>query len=583
MTAEIQHVQAQPVAPSHATHAWNLWHTRLAIGGGLLLGMLIFFFGGIWDIQWHQNVGRDQTFTPPHDFILGGITLCGVVALASIVAETWRASAGRNTAPAISFAGILRGSLGAYIAGFAALACAIAFPLDNYWHSINGIDVSLWAPFHVMFIGGMVLVGLGAGALFADVATALASEARSGIALRLAQVGVFLAFGTALAILLILLSPALGGQGLIRLGGMIIALYPVLLGLFGLGILFAATTRLPWTGLATGIVAVMLAERVLTALAVPPAMAALIQMQQQTLLPRASSTVLGVVAMTPLFLVIALAQDLLLWLGRQRGWAHRATQWGGIGAATTVTFLISTVQVILIHRALTKSALVAHFAIVPSLVLGILGAIGGAWLGIAIGHAITPAARAQTTARPWRPWWQTGLAAVAVLTLGITLYSLVQIVFAASLHSDNAARVIPVTAGAYQVNLAIYADPIEAGYAQAFSLSPQAGSHIPQGYSMMALPDQGVRATPIRADIGSVNAQGQASGTVYITVRCDWTLLLTVTGTSGQAVAAVPIAASAPPAIPPAVAWAIGLIPLYGVLIFTGVTVWRRRASQLHA
>jgi hypothetical protein len=351
----------------------------------------------------------------------------------------------------------------------------------------------------------------------------------------------------------------------------------VLLGLFGLPILFAATARLPWAGLATGIVVVMLAERVLVSLIVPSAMAALIQMQHQTLLPRASSTVLGVVAMTPLFLLIAPAQDLLLWLGRRRGWSQQATRWGAIGAAVGVVFLIATLQVILMQRALKHSVLAAHFAIVPSLILGILGAIGGAWLGIAIGRAITPVAQTQTKPRPWRPWWQTGLAALSVLTLGFTLYALVQIVFAASLHSDSAARVIPVTAGAYQVNLAIYADPIEAGYAQAFSLSPQAGSPAPQRYSLMALPDQGVRATPITADIGSVDGHGQASGSVYITVRGDWTLLLTITGAKGQAVAAVPIAASAPPAIPPALAWAIGLIPLYGLLIFTGVTLWHRR------
>jgi hypothetical protein len=582
MFAQTQQGKITPVTSQRVTQTWNPWRMRLATGGGLLVGMLIFFFGGIWDIQWHQNVGRDQTFTPPHDFILGGITICGVVALAGIIVETLRASEARVAAPGIPFAGILRGSLGAYIAGFAALACAIAFPLDNYWHSINGIDVSLWAPFHVMFIGGMALVGLGASALFADTAQALVAHPagqRPGALARLAQVGVFLAFGTSMATLLVLLSPALGAQGFIRSGGSILSLYPLLLGLSGLVLLFAATTRLSWPGLATGIVAVMLVERVLVAFAVPPAMALLIQIQHQTVLPRATSTVVGVLGLSPFFLVIAPALDALLWLGRRRGWSPRAMRWGAVGAATVAVFLAAAVQLLLTRRALAHSVLAAHFAIVPSLVLGILGAIAGGWLGIAIGRAITPATQPQATPRPWRPWWQTGLAAASVLTLGITLYSLVQIVFAASFHSDVAARVIPVTAGAYQVNLAIYADPIEAGYAQAFTLSSSGGA-VPQGYSILALPAQGVKATPITADIGTVDGHGQASGTVYITVRGDWTLLLTVTGASGQAVAAVPIAAVAPPAIPPAVAWAIGLIPLDGVLIFTGVAAWQHRKDD---
>jgi hypothetical protein len=41
-----------------------------------------------------------------------------------------------------------------------ALLSAIAFPLDNYWHQLYGLDVTIWSPFHVMIISGMVLAGL---------------------------------------------------------------------------------------------------------------------------------------------------------------------------------------------------------------------------------------------------------------------------------------------------------------------------------------------------------------------------------------------------------------------------------------
>jgi hypothetical protein len=45
-----------------------------------------------------------------------------------------------------------------------------AAPLDNYWHSLYGIDVTLWAPFHLMGMAGSVLAGIG-------LLYALASEA----------------------------------------------------------------------------------------------------------------------------------------------------------------------------------------------------------------------------------------------------------------------------------------------------------------------------------------------------------------------------------------------------------------------
>src|SRR5260221_7277743 len=123
---------------------------RLAVGGVTLFGVLLFVFGTSWDIQWHSFIGRDRALVPPHLLMLGGILLCGVAALSEIGVETFWA----RTTPAVAnlsmpFAGTFYGSLGAYVAGFAALAAAVGFPLDVYWHALYGIDVSVWAPFHV--------------------------------------------------------------------------------------------------------------------------------------------------------------------------------------------------------------------------------------------------------------------------------------------------------------------------------------------------------------------------------------------------------------------------------------------------
>src|SRR5690348_5706431 len=125
--------------------------TNLRLGTGLILLFiaLIGLLGFDWDIQWHTVIGRDRTFTPPHDLILLGIGVAGVVALVSIFIETaWSRRSYELRASTTDFLGILHGSLGSYLVGYGAVCSAVAFPLDTYWHSLYGIDVSLWAPFH---------------------------------------------------------------------------------------------------------------------------------------------------------------------------------------------------------------------------------------------------------------------------------------------------------------------------------------------------------------------------------------------------------------------------------------------------
>nr|HET6901572.1 hypothetical protein [Ktedonobacteraceae bacterium] len=53
-----------------------------------------------------------------------------------------------------------------------------------------------------------------------------------------------------------------------------------------------------------------------------------------------------------------------------------------------------------------------------------------------------------------------------------------------------------------------------------------------------------------------------------ITVQGPWELDITVNGSAGQDEVLVPIAATAPPAIPDWLGWLIGFIPLYGLLVF---------------
>ncbi len=127
-------------------------------------------YGSTWDIQWHAAVGRDSFFTPPHLLMYSSTTLAGLVALALILWDAWRF---RRGAPGVTAANTTRflgfhAPLGMYVAGFGMFAMVSAAPFDNYWHELYGIDVTLWAPAHVMGMLGSYIGGLGVIYVFAS-------------------------------------------------------------------------------------------------------------------------------------------------------------------------------------------------------------------------------------------------------------------------------------------------------------------------------------------------------------------------------------------------------------------------------
>src|SRR5690348_1419401 len=119
----------------------ELWKVRLVLGGIILFAAVVELFSVSWDIQWHTAVGRDRTLTMPHLFILGGIVGVGLTALVAVLTETvWARRRPALAQGGTTFAGFFSSSPGAYLAGYGALAAAIAFPLDQYWHTLYGVD-----------------------------------------------------------------------------------------------------------------------------------------------------------------------------------------------------------------------------------------------------------------------------------------------------------------------------------------------------------------------------------------------------------------------------------------------------------
>lgn len=308
------------------------------VGAGLIgLAVTIFIAGTAWDIQWHTNVGRDRVLTPPHLLILGGIALAGLISLALILRESYRTWRGLDTHSdgSIRLLGVFHAPLGLVTAGSGALLGAIAFPLDDYWHTLYGIDVTLWAPFHVMIISSMVMSGL--GALY--VQAAALHEIRPGWTQRLIQLGFAALLAITLAALLLFLPQANVAEGLMQIGGYDVVLYPVLVALaLPLGLLTALlVTRQP--GMATAVALVFLALRQLLFWFVPWAMDVTVAAEGLSYRVGATDLVITPYAYPATVLLAALLLDGVAVLVQRRGGSERWLLLAASGAALVPALL----------------------------------------------------------------------------------------------------------------------------------------------------------------------------------------------------------------------------------------------------
>src|SRR5579859_5037816 len=149
-----------------------------------------------------------------------------------------------------------------------------------------------------------------------------------------------------------------------------------------------------------------------------------------------------------------------------------------------------------------------------------------------------------------------GAGALLILIVEITLS------IAATMHSPTPTRVVHVNAGPYPLTVSLYADPARAGFALPFAIAPQQPQSGPLTFDVTSIPGTGVIATPIHAASFTLNpkVRDEVRGSAEITVQGRWNLLVSVDGPLGHGVAAVPVTATAPPAIPLWLGWAIGLI-----------------------
>ena len=131
------------------------------------IGATLLLVGAIstyWDIATHIDVGRERFLTPAHIGIYSSVLISAIAIALSGLADHFRAGDSFVTALRHPFRN-LRPGIG--VAGAGMLTTLVAAPLDNAWHEIYGIDVTIWSPPHLLAIFGIAAASLGMAALLA--------------------------------------------------------------------------------------------------------------------------------------------------------------------------------------------------------------------------------------------------------------------------------------------------------------------------------------------------------------------------------------------------------------------------------
>jgi hypothetical protein len=117
--------------------------------------------GVLWDVSWHQTIGRDSFWSAPHMAIYLGGVVAGVVCGWHVLRLSF-AGTPEERAATVRWWGWVRGPLGAWACIWGALAMLTSAPLDDWWHNAYGLDVKILSPPHAVLAQGILAIQLGA-------------------------------------------------------------------------------------------------------------------------------------------------------------------------------------------------------------------------------------------------------------------------------------------------------------------------------------------------------------------------------------------------------------------------------------
>jgi hypothetical protein len=109
-------------------------------------------WGTQWDVQWHLTIGRDSFWIAPHVMTYSGVTLLVLVSFGMLA---WTNAFGERTVATRRFAGFTA-TPGWHVAAWGIAMTVLAAPIDDLWHRLFGLDVTLWSPPHMLgLVGGI--------------------------------------------------------------------------------------------------------------------------------------------------------------------------------------------------------------------------------------------------------------------------------------------------------------------------------------------------------------------------------------------------------------------------------------------
>ncbi len=133
---------------------------RAAALWGLIAAKLLGGWGLQWDISWHLLIGRDAFWIPPHVMTYTGVTVGALLAFGILALDTARAWRGEAVPDGVRVLG-LTGTRGFHLAWWGMAVTILAAPIDDLWHRLFGIDVTLWSPPHLLGLAGAQINTLG--------------------------------------------------------------------------------------------------------------------------------------------------------------------------------------------------------------------------------------------------------------------------------------------------------------------------------------------------------------------------------------------------------------------------------------
>jgi hypothetical protein len=126
----------------------------------LLVAKLVGAWGIGWDIRWHLLIGRDSFWIAPHVMAYASVVAGALIPLGVLVIETWHRRWGADRSRPATAVG-LPGTRGFHLAWLGMIITILAAPIDDLWHRLFGLDISIWSPPHLLGFAGFQVAHLG--------------------------------------------------------------------------------------------------------------------------------------------------------------------------------------------------------------------------------------------------------------------------------------------------------------------------------------------------------------------------------------------------------------------------------------